>query len=161
MTNQQLNPKKLSEISERILKNSREQDYSNTENLLFSDPNELDELKNLTEGHFEADPAMSYKLYYNGILRTLKLSLPNDPKISKPVRELVCILLTGKEKDPKTKIRGADPRMQNISTMELMVDVLDTWSRSSLNPIELASMLLEKNKELGNIPKEREVSDYL
>lgn len=161
MANQQLNPKRLSDITERILKNSRNQEANSSDSLLFSNPDELEELINLTDGHFEADPEKSYGLYYSGIERTLKISLPKDPAIAKPVRELKCILLTGKERDKKTGIRGADSRMQKISTMEAMVDILDAWSRTSLNPMELANLLLLKNKELGYISNEKEISDYL
>lgn len=45
--------------------------------------------------------------------------------------------------------------------MEAMVDILDEWSRTSLNPMELANLLLLKNKELGYISNEKEISDYL
>lgn len=157
MSNQQLDHKRLSEIADRILKKSNEV----AENILFSDPEEIAGLKELSEGQFEADPEKSYELFYGGIQRTLSLLLPKDPKISKPIRELKNILLTGKEKDPKTGIRGADSRMQGIPTMEDMVDILDTWSRTSLNPMELANLLLLKNKELGYISNEKEISDYL
>lgn len=157
MSNQQLDPKRLSEITDRILKKSKEA----TDNILFSDPEEIAGLKGLSEGQFEADPEKAYNLYYSGIERTLTLSLPKEKSITRPVRELKCILLTGKEKNSKTGVRGADSRMQNISTMEAIVDILDEWSRTSLNPMELANLLLVKNKELGFIPTEREISDYL
>ena len=71
MSNQQLDPKRLSEITERILKKSKEA----AENSLFSDPEEIAGLKGLSEGQFEADPEKAYDLYYSGIERTLTLSL--------------------------------------------------------------------------------------
>ena len=45
------------------------------------------------------DPEKSYDLYYGNIQKFLNSFLPKDNEISKPIRELVCILLSHKEKD--------------------------------------------------------------
>jgi hypothetical protein len=160
MKNQQTAPKRLSEAIDRILKKTRELEKSPIDGMLFTEKEEMAELIDLSDGHFEADPEKAYDLYYAGIERTLKLALPNDPAVKNPVRELKCILLTGKEKDAKG-VRGADSRMQNISTLENLVTIIDEWSRTSINPMDLAGLLLQKNKELGYIPEEREIEDYM
>ncbi|MEA4962301.1 MULTISPECIES: hypothetical protein [Bacteria] len=46
----------------------------------------------------EQDPEKSYELYYRNIQPFLNLFIPKDNEINRPIRELVCILLTGKEK---------------------------------------------------------------
>ncbi|WP_047451796.1 hypothetical protein [Alistipes sp. ZOR0009] len=108
------------------------------------------------------DPQKSYNLYYSNIQKFLGTFLPKDNEISKPIRELVCILLTGKEKSNLTYgTRGADSRMARTNDMENMIDVLSEWSSTPNEFFRLGIILLEKNKKLGYISEERTLQDYI
>lgn len=106
------------------------------------------------------DPEKSYDLYYRNIQSFLNRFLPKDNVISKPIRELVCILLTHKEKDRKG-IRHADSRQARTAEMENLIDVLSEWSETPTEFFRLALLLLQKNKDLGYIPTDRTIQDYL
>ena len=88
--------------------------------------------------------------------------LPKDNDISKTIRELICILLAHKELSGITYgTREADSRMATTTDMENLIDVLSEWSETPTDYFKLANILLKKNKELGYIPEEREIKDYL
>lgn len=106
------------------------------------------------------DPDKSYDLYYANIQKFLGQFLPKDNEISKPIRELVCILLTGKEKDKKG-IRHGDSRQAKTSDMEHLVDVLSDWSETPQDFFRLAITLINKNKELGYIAEGKTIQDYV
>lgn len=106
------------------------------------------------------DPDKSYDLYYRNIQKFLNRFLPKDNTISKPIRELVCILLTHKEKDSKG-IRHADSRQARTAEMENLIDVLSEWSETPTELFRLSQLLLQKNKELGYIAKDKTIQDYL
>lgn len=106
------------------------------------------------------DPDKSYDLYYRNIQKFLNRFLPKDNTINKPIRELVCILLTHKEKDKKG-IRHADSRQARTAEMENLIDVLSEWSETPTELFRLAQLLLQKNKELGYIAEEKTIQDYL
>lgn len=106
------------------------------------------------------DPEKSYDLYYGNIQRFLNSFLPKENAISKPIRELVCVLLTHKEKDKKG-IRHADSRQARTAEMENLIDVLSEWSETPTEFFRLAQLLLQKNKELGYIAEDKTIQDYL
>ena len=106
------------------------------------------------------DPDKSYDLYYRNIQKFLNRFLPKDNTINKPIRELICILLTHKEKDKKG-IRHADSRQARTAEMENLIDVLSEWSETPTEFFRLAQLLLQKNKELGYIAEDKTIQDYL
>ena len=106
------------------------------------------------------DPDKSYDLYYRNIQKFLNRFLPKDNTISKPIRELICILLTHKEKDNKG-IRHADSRQARTAEMENLIDVLSEWSETPTELFRLSQLLLQKNKELGYIAEDKTIQDYL
>lgn len=73
--------------------------------------------------------------------------MPKDNEISKPIRELVCILLSHKEKDKKG-IRHGDSRQAKTTDMENLIEVLSEWSETPQDFFRLAITLLDKNKNL-------------
>ncbi|MFY1611795.1 hypothetical protein ACOMSG_02965 [Macellibacteroides fermentans] len=108
------------------------------------------------------NPQKSHNLYYANIQKFLGDFLPKDNDISKPIRELVCILLTHRELSGLTYgIRQADSRMSTTNDMENLIDVLSEWSETPTDYFKLANILLNKNKELGYISNDREIKDYL
>ncbi len=110
----------------------------------------------------EQDPEKSYELYYRNIQPFLNLFIPKDNEINKPIRELICILLTGKEKKNLTYgKRGADPRQAKTPDMENLIEVLIDWSTTPNDYFRLSNILLNKNKELEYIPQERSLADYV
>lgn len=106
------------------------------------------------------DPDKSYDLYYMNIQKFLSRFLPKDNTINRPIRELICILLTHKEKDKKG-IRHADSRQARTAEMENLIDVLSEWSETPTEFFRLAQLLLQKNKELGYIAEGKTIQDYL
>lgn len=64
------------------------------------------------------DPEKSYDLYYGNIQKFLNSFLPKDNEISKPIRELVCILLSHKEKDKKGIRHGTRVRDNILKSKE-------------------------------------------
>jgi hypothetical protein len=113
-------------------------------------------------GLAEQDPEKSYNLYYANIQGFMKKVLPKDNEIAKPIRELVCILLTGKEKKYLTYgARGADSRMAKTNDMENIIDVFSEWATNPTDFFRLGIILLNKNKELNFIPEERSIQDYI
>ena len=106
------------------------------------------------------DPEKSYDLYYGNIQKFLNSFLPKDNEISKPIRELVCILLSHKEKDKKG-IRHGDSRQAKTTDMENLIEVLSEWSETPQDFFRLAITLLDKNKKLGYISEDKTIQDYL
>lgn len=95
----------------------------------------------------EQDPEKSYELYYRNIQPFLNLFIPKDNEINKPIRELICILLTGKEKKNLTYgKRGADPRQAKTPDMENLIEVLIDWSTTPNDYFRLSNILLNKKR---------------
>ena len=108
------------------------------------------------------NPEKSYELYFGNIQRFLKEFLPKNNPISKPIRNLLCTLLSHHEMDHLTYgKRGGDSKMASTEDMEHVIDVLSSWSASPTNYIMLANILLMKNKELKYIPEDRTLQDYV
>ena len=115
-----------------------------------------------TMGLAEQDPEKSYKLYYGNIQKALRKFLPPRKKTSQVARELVAILLSHKEKENvNSGRRGADSRMARTDDMVNLIDVLSEWSETPEDIMRLIYILLNKNKELGYVPNDRRISDYL
>lgn len=128
---------------------------------LFGEIKNPDGIKEIL-GIPEQNPKLSYDLYYKNIQKFLDEFLPKDIEITPVIRELVCILLSHKEKTGLTYgIRGADSRMSKTEDMENIIDVLSEWSETPTDYFRLATILLNKCKELGYVPQERILSDYI
>lgn len=108
------------------------------------------------------DPKRSYNLYYQNIQKFLGEFLPKDNEISDVIRESVCIMLSHNELSGiRYGTRKADSRMATTTDMENLIDVLSEWSETPTDYFKLANIFLTKNKELGYVPEEREIKDYL
>ncbi len=153
----ELSKKKLEDLIsavEKIVEANNQQEPN-----LFNELTESVDIANILDVPIQ-DPNKSYELYYENIQKFLRMFLPKDNEISKPIRELVCVLLTGKEKDSKG-IRHGDSRQSKTSDMEHLIDVLSEWSETPQDFFRLAITLINKNKELGYIPSERNIQDYV
>lgn len=108
------------------------------------------------------DPQQVYNLFYGNIQTFLSNILPKDATINGPIRNLVCTLLSHHEKENITSgKRGADSRMATNEDMEELINILYEWSETPHDLLGLANKLLEKNKELKYVPKERTLQDYV
>ena len=108
------------------------------------------------------DPQQIYNLFYGNIQAFLSNILPNDTTINRPIRNLVCTLLSHHEKENITSgKRGADSRMATNKDMEELIDIFYKWSETPNDLFGLANILLERNKELKYIPENRTLQDYV
>ena len=104
----------------------------------------------------------SFLPFFEVIPEILGKFLPKGEDITRVIRNLVCILLAHKELSGLTYgIRGADSRMSKTEDMENMIDVLSEWSETPTDYLKLATILLDKCKELGYVPQERRLNDYV
>lgn len=134
---------------------------SHTEPDLFGEVQNPETIQEIL-GISEQNPSLSYELYYPNIQKLLRQFLPEGEDISKVIRNLVCTLLSHKELSGLTHgVRGADSRMSKTEDMENMISVLTEWSETPADFFKLALILLNKCKELGYIPHDRELSDYV
>lgn len=128
---------------------------------LFGEVSNPDKIKEIL-GVSEQNPELSYDLYYKNIQKFLGEFLPKGNVISKVIRNLVCIMLSHKELSGLTYgTRGGDSRMAKSEDMENMIDVLSEWSETPTDYFALATILLNKCKELEYIPQERQLNDYV
>lgn len=153
----ELSKKKIDELISAVDKivSANSQNETNLFNELVA-PNDIVKILGISV----QDPNESYRLYYGNIQKFLNCFLPKDNQISKLIRELVCILLTHKEKDKKG-IRHADSRQARTVEMENLIDVLSQWSETPTDFFRLSQLLLQKNKELKYISEEKTIQDYL
>lgn len=108
------------------------------------------------------DPQKSYDLYYHNIQKILREFLPKDSVYTKAVRNLVNTLLSHKEmSEVNYGTRGADSRMATTEDMSNLIDVLTDWSTTPSDYFRLVTILLEKNKELGYSPANREWKEFI
>lgn len=108
------------------------------------------------------DPSRAYELYYDNIQPILKEFLPKDNVYTRVIRNLVGTLLSHKEMSGvSTGKRGADSRMATTEDMTNLIDVLTEWSSTPYDYLKLAHILLEKNKDLGFSPSDRELKDFM
>lgn len=122
----------------------------------------MHDLSSLLDPEYLHDSEKTYHLFYDGIQKLLLTTIPRDNTIRKVILELKTILLTGKEKEFITYgKRGADSRGESQSKMEFVIDILSEWSSTPYDYFRLATLLLNKNKELNYIPEDRQISDYV
>lgn len=134
---------------------------SSPENNLFGEVQNPEAVREIL-GISEQNPNLSHELYYANIQKFLGKFLPKGEDITRVIRNLVCILLAHKELSGLTYgIRGADSRMSKTEDMENMIDVLSEWSETPTDYLKLATILLDKCKELGYVPQERRLNDYV
>ena len=114
---------------------------SSPENDLFGEVQNPEAVREIL-GISEQNPNLSHELYYANIQKFLGKFLPKGEDITRVIRNLVCILLAHKD-------------------MENMIDVLSEWSETPTDYLKLATILLDKCKELGYVPQERRLNDYV
>jgi len=108
------------------------------------------------------NPQQVYNLFYGNIQSFLSNILPKDAAINAPIRNLVCTLLSHHERKYITSgKRGADSKMASSEDMEELIDIFYKWSETPNDLFRLANILLERNKELKYIPKDRTLQDYV
>lgn len=160
-----LSRKKIEDLisaADRILRSQNE----DKKNILFGDLQESsDALKQmqqlLTDSDLQHDPNKSYDLYYGGIQQIILMAIPEKSQMRDAIFNLKCTLIAGKElKNVSSGRRGADSRMETNERLEYVADILMEWSNTPDDYFKLAYMLLEKCKEMGISPQEREISDF-
>ena len=108
------------------------------------------------------NPQQVYNLFYGNIQSFLSNILPKDAAINAPIRNLVCTLLSHHERKYITSgKRGADSKRASSEDMEELIDIFYKWSETPNDLFRLANILLERNKELKYIPKDRTLQDYV
>lgn len=98
------------------------------------------------------DPVQKFQLYYHGLSKLLKDSLPKG-KAYEDVRRIVydeknILINRGAKKDEKG-IRGSDGRMAYIEDLEEAIKVVAEWTSRKGTPAELFMAFWDKNEELG------------
>lgn len=162
-----LSRKKIEDLisaADRILQSQK----ANKRNVLFEDLQEADDAisqmhKLLTDSDPDSthDPNKSYDLYYNGIQQIILMAIPEKSQMRDTIFNLKCTLISGKElKNISSGKRGADSRMETNERIEYVADILMEWSNTPDDYFKLAYLLLEKCKEMGISPQEREISDF-
>lgn len=162
----ELSRKKIEDLisaADRILKSQNE----DKKNILFDDLQESSEaLKQMQElladPDLQHDPKKSYDLYYGGIQQIILMAIPEKSQIRDAIFNLKCTLIAGKElENVSSGKRGADSRMETNERLEYVADILMEWSNTPDDYFKLAYMLLEKCKEMGISPQDREISDFV
>lgn len=98
------------------------------------------------------DPVQKFQLYYHGLSKLLKDSLPKG-KDYEDVRRIVydeknILINRGAKKDEKG-IRGSDGRMAYIEDLEEAIKIVAEWTSRRGTPAELFMAFWDKNEELG------------
>ncbi|WP_257670794.1 hypothetical protein [Parapedobacter tibetensis] len=98
------------------------------------------------------DPVQKFQLYYHGLSKLLKDSLPKG-KAYEDVRRIVydeknILINRGAKKDEKG-IRGSDGRMAYIEDLEEAIKIVAEWTSRKGTPAELFMAFWDKNEELG------------
>lgn len=134
---------------------------SKPEEDLFGEVKNPDKIRDIFDLPLQ-DPQKSYTLYYNNIRKFLNACIPRNHEMRNVIFEEVNIMLAHKEKSNITSgIRGADSRMATTRDMENIIDVFTEWSATPTDYLRLVYILLHKNKELGYVPQNRELNDYI
>ncbi|HAK00310.1 MAG TPA: hypothetical protein DCM62_09810 [Bacteroidales bacterium] len=98
------------------------------------------------------DPVQKFQLYYHGLSRLLKESLPKGKEFEEGRRifydEKNILINRGAKKDEKG-IRGSDGRMAYIEDLEEAIKIVAEWSGRKGTPAELFLAFWDKNEELG------------
>mgnify|MGYP001163300874 CR=1 FL=1 len=98
------------------------------------------------------DPVQKFQLYYHGLTKLLKETLPKGKEFEegrKIVYDEKNILINrGAKKDDKG-IRGSDGRMAYIEDLEEAIKIVAEWTSRKGTPAELYMAFWDKNEELG------------
>lgn len=98
------------------------------------------------------DPVQKFQLYYHGLSKLLKDSLPKGKDFEEGRRivydEKNILINRGAKKDEKG-IRGSDGRMAYIEDLEEAIKIVAEWSSRKGTPTELFMSFWDKNEELG------------
>jgi len=97
------------------------------------------------------DPVQKFQLYYHGLSKLLKDSLPKG-KTFEDVRRIIydeknILINRGAKKDEKG-IRGSDGRMAYIEDLEEAIKIVANWTTKIGTPAELFMAFWDKNEEL-------------
>jgi len=98
------------------------------------------------------DPVQKFQLYYQGLSKLLKDSLPKG-KENEDVRRIVydeknILINRGAKKDEKG-IRGSDGRMAFMEDLEEAIKIVANWISKKGTTAELYMAFWDKNEELG------------
>jgi len=98
------------------------------------------------------DPVQKFQLYYHGLSKLLKDSLPKR-KAFEDVRRIIYdeknILINRGAKKNEKGIRGSDGRMAYIEDLEEAIKIVANWTTKKGTPAELFMAFWDKNEELG------------
>lgn len=98
------------------------------------------------------DPEKKYEVYYKGIQKLLRESLPMGDS-NKELREIIHeekkILITRGHKLDATGRRGADSRMGYIHDLDLVLDIVGDWIMKKGAYFDLYAKLREENEKRG------------
>jgi hypothetical protein len=97
------------------------------------------------------DPVQKFQLYYHGLTKLLKDSLPKGKEFE-DVRRIVydeknILINRGAKKDEKG-IRGSDGRMAYMEDLEEAIKIVADWTSRKGTPAELFMAFWDKNEEL-------------
>lgn len=98
------------------------------------------------------DPVTKFQLYYNGLTKLLKDTLPKGKEYEE-VRRIVydeknVLINRGAKKDGKG-IRGSDGRMAYLDDLEQAIKIVANWTSNKGTSAELFIAFWDKNEELG------------
>jgi hypothetical protein len=98
------------------------------------------------------DPVQKFQLYYHGLSKLLKDSLPKG-KAFEDVRRIIydeknILINRGAKKDEKG-IRGSDGRMAYTEDLEEAIKIVANWTTKKGTPAEIFMAFWDKNEELG------------
>ena len=98
------------------------------------------------------DPVQKFQLYYQGLYKLLKDSLPKGKEFEE-VRRIVYdeqnVLINRGAKKDKKGIRGSDGRMAYIEDLEEAIKIVAEWTSRKGTSAELFMAFWDKNEELG------------
>lgn len=98
------------------------------------------------------DPVEKFQLYYHGLTKLLKDTLPTG-KENEDVRRIIydeknILINRGAKKDEKG-IRGSDGRMAYVEDLEKAIKIVAIWITRKGSPAELFMAFWDKNEELN------------
>lgn len=98
------------------------------------------------------DPVEKYQLYYKGLNKLLRDTLPKG-KRNEEARRIIydeknILINRGAKKDEKG-IRGSDGRMAYVDDLEMAIQIVAEWITSKGSFYDLYSAFWAKNEELG------------
>lgn len=98
------------------------------------------------------DPVQKFQLYYHGLTKLLKETLPKGKEFEegrKIVYDEKNILINRGAKKDEKGIRGSDGRMAHIEDLEEAIKIVAEWTSRKGTPAELYMAFWDKNEELG------------